>query len=255
MDTRTFFSDVAKKAACGLAVLALLAVGYGQRTAAPESISAPIAAYISEQSFWRGATLPSKQVQLVLFLRRDSSSASNASTEVLAIVPELNATFRSRLCGETLLPEGGWTGWLGWIDSTSTKIDPDEYLKTEISRFTEVVRAAQRSDTTLSLGEPDPAVLFKIDRKNRDRRIAQIEEVAGELYQSRPLRMRISDFSEFTTQINAEFPDQGTMVTFAVIRGCRGADKVVVGKELPLRSVRADLRKLIEENCILATVR
>ena len=79
-------------------------------------------------------------------------------------------------------------------------------------------------------------------------RITQLKDAARRLFGKRPMRMVVADFSVRTEQIDALVPQIGKMVTFSVSQGCESNGKLVVGKEVPLSSVRADLLKRIREN-------
>ncbi len=220
--------------------------------ASAHAITAPLAAYIAEQSFWMGIVLPQKQVTVIIFVSDEPASTSRS--EVLAIVPDLNVTLKSQLCGQTLIPEGGSVGWLGWSDSTATKLPPDEYLTKQVTQYSNFVAHAQRTESVLTI-ESDPADIFRIEKGLKIRRISEIRRSAEQFFHKRPLHLQISNFSEFTNQINVLIPEINEMVTFSVVPTCSGGETVQVGRELPLSSIRSNLRQAIDSHSTAAVIK
>jgi hypothetical protein len=242
-------------------LLFLAFAGLTQQTVAAKSVdkgfncelasAEQLEAHISEEGFWEGDTLPARQLRLVLFLSTDDISTEDRSCEVLAIVPDLNATYKFRFCSEGSIPEGGWAEWAG---TPSQKVAPDTYLATELSRFSDFVAHARKEERILTTNS-DPLILFRFEPALKARRIAQIEHATETAFHEQHLKIRIANFSALTHQINVLIPAVKQMVTFSVINGCTGEDKVSIGRELSLGSIRADLRKRIEANSTVSVIR
>lgn len=184
---------------------------------------------------------------MVLYWQTSDAKAGTADNgQVLAIVPALNATYRFQLCGRTLVVQEA--------SGISPKIAPEKYLSDELARFSGFVAHAKKSVQVLTISS-SPSALFHADAEFKARRISQIRDAAEELFQGRPLQVTIADFSPFTDQINALIPAIRQMVTFSVVRSCSARDVVSVGRELPLASIRVALRKRIEANSIVTSIR
>jgi hypothetical protein len=219
------------------------------------SVDADLRAQLGERSFCFGPPLPATEMRLVLFQAAETNgSAMQREFDALAILPDINATYKYRFCGDRLLTVGGEGRWVAWPEPESKKISPDEYLAQQISRFSEFVAHAGRVDQALTVGS-EATTLFHVDAEFKGRRLLQIQNAANSLFRKRPLRMTIADFSEFTDQIFVLIPDISEMVTFSVIQACSGTATVQVGREVPLSSVRSDLRKKIEENSTIVLLK
>lgn len=205
-----------------------------------------LSAIIAEDNFWRGSSLPEHEAVVLYWQKASASVGIAGNSEVLAIVPALNATYRFKLCSETLVLQEG--------SGISPKIAPEKYLNGEIVRFSDFVARARRSDQVLTINSV-PATLFHAGAEFKARRISQIRNAADGLYRERPLQMTIAEFSPFTDQINTLIPRTQQMVTFSVVHSCSSADVVSVGRVLPLASISADLRKRIAANSIDTTIR
>lgn len=208
-------------------------------------------AYISEEHFWEGNELPARKLRVVLFVSSSGHNGGDDACEVLAIVPDLNATYKFRFCGAGSIPEGGWTEWAG---VPPQEFAPDKYLANELARFPDIVAHAKRTENVLEISS-DPATLFRLDPTVKARRISQIEQAADAAFHQRPLEIRIANFSAYTHQINVFIPAAKQMVTFSVIGKCTGEATVSIGRELSLGSIRDDLRKRIEGNSVISVIR
>jgi hypothetical protein len=237
--------------AVGFAAIALAPAAQSQQSVIYSGIANDISADTGERSFWDEIPLPASEVRLIIFEADDPKGGGSATAfDALAIVPELNATYEYRLCGERVLrvwSEDLWITWTPWVWSPGgKKIDPDEYTTRQISKFSDFVSHAKRTDRVLGLTR-DPATLFHARPDFKAERIAQLRQAAMEFFR-KSLRIEVANFSEATNQINTVIPATGEMVTFSVIRECSKDDDVEVGKVYPLRSVRPDLWKKIEAN-------
>ncbi len=218
---------------------------------ARSNIANGIKADVGERSFWDGIPLPSTEMRLIIFEADNAKRDQTVSEfDALAIVPELNSVFEYRFCsGRVLLvsEEQLWITWSPWQWSPGGKrLSSDEYMAQQMSRFSDFTSHAKRQDQDLAISS-DPAELFHVDPQFRTRRIAQIQHAAMEMLHKR-LQIRVANFSQFTDKIDAVLPGAGEMVTFTVHRSCSGEDTVEWGKDLPLKSIRVDLRKRIEAN-------
>jgi len=224
----------------------------GQKVSAASSPVADwIRADVEERSFWDGIPLPTHEMRIIIFetdIPRGDQTASGF--DVLAMVPELNSVFEYRSCPERVIPvwdEQLWITWSPWQWSPGGKrLSSDEYMAQQMSRFSDFVSHAKRLDQDLAISS-DSAELFHVDPEFKSRRIAQIQGAAKQLLHKHP-QMRVANFSQFTDKIDALVPDISEMVTFSVHRSCSGEDTVEWGKDLPLKSIRVDLRKRIEAN-------
>ena len=212
-----------------------------------------IKADVGERNFWGGIALPSRDLRLVLFETASSSIGTGASFDALAILPDLNAIYKYRLCGRKFLSVGQEGGWLTWSHPGGKQVSPDEYLTKQLARFADFVNRAKRSDQALSI-ESDPSSLFHPDSVLRGQRVAQIKSAIRTLFH-RPLKVKIAAFSQFTSQIHVLIPEIGEMVTISVMRPCSEAESVEVGREVPLKSVRKDLLDKIEVNSAVIAIK
>ena len=214
------------------------------------AITQSLSAYVAEQSFWRGIAAPS-QIRAVLFAAdQDEQATSDRDKSDLAIVPDLNATFKFRVCAHEIVSEGGSVNWLGWSDSTSSKIPSEDYEQKELEHWSSLIQRAHRSEILLTVSS-DPRVLFAPAAEFKELRVSEIQTASEDLFHRKGLRMTIAKFSPYTQQINAIVPALGKMVTFTVIPSCSGKGNVDVGRIVALDSVRRDLRSRIEENGIV----
>jgi hypothetical protein len=237
--------------AFGFAAVVPAPSGQSQQSVTYSRIANDIRADTGERSFWDEIPLPTSEVRLIIFEVDDPKVVASAATfDALAIVPELNATYKYRICGERVLrvwSEDGWITWTPWVWSPGgKKINPDDYTAQQISKFSDFVSHAKRTDRVLTITR-DPAILFDADPEFKAQRMAQIRQAAKEFYH-KSVRIEVASFSEATNQINTVIPAAGEMVSFTVIRECSKEDDVEVGKVYPLRSVRSDLWKKIEAN-------
>jgi hypothetical protein len=172
---------------------------------ATATITDSLSAYVAEESFWRGIIVPS-QVRAVLFVAsQDEQAPSERDKSDLAIVPDLNATFKFRVCAHELISEGGSVNWLGWPDSTSSKVTSEEYEKRELEHWSSLIQRAHRSEILLTIS-PDPQVLFSPPPEFKELRLSEIQAAAESLFHRKGLRMTIAKFSPHTQQINAVVP-------------------------------------------------
>jgi hypothetical protein len=210
------------------------------------SIDADLRAQVGERSFWFGPPLQASEIRVVIFQAAGTnSSITKREFEALAIVPDMNATYKYSFCGDDLHTAAREGGWVAWPEPESKKIPPDEYLAQQISQYSEFVAHARRIDQALTISS-EATTLFHVKAEFRGRRLLQIQNAANSLFHKRPLRMAVANFSEFTEQIFVLIPDINEMVTFSVIKACSGTETVQVGREVPLSAVRSDLRKKIE---------
>jgi len=257
MTTRTSFV-----ATIGMSFLALglssparaqapISTAPSQQTLAFSRIADDIQADVGERSFWDRIPLPASEVRLVVFEANNAqTTGARADYDALAFVPELNATYEYRFCGEHVLrvwQEDLWITWTRWAWSPGGKeVSADEYLAQKSSQFSDFVVRASRTDQTLALSS-DPARLFRVSPEFKAQRTAQIQEAAARLFHKR-LQMQVANFSEYSDKINALIPSIDQMVTFNVVRACSEPDEIVVGRDYPLSATRSDLRKKIEAN-------
>lgn len=257
MTTRTSLA-----AAIGLGFLALTfssparaqaptSTALSQQSLSYSRIADDIQAHVGERSFWDQIPLPALEVRLVVFAADNTQTATaRADYDALAIIPELNATYEYRFCGERVLrvwQEDLWITWTPWTWSPGGKrLNADDYLAQTVSRFADFVSRAIRMDQTLALSS-DPARLFRVSPEFKAQRIAQIQEAATQLFHQR-LQMQVANFSEYSDKIDALIPLIDQMVTFNVVRACSEPDEVVVGRDYSLRTIRPDLRTKIEAN-------
>jgi hypothetical protein len=210
------------------------------------SIDADLRAQVGERSFWFGPPLPAPEIRVVIFqAARTNSSIIQREFDTLAIVPDMNATYKYSSCDADLLTEAREGGWVAWPEPESKKIRPEEYLAQRISQYSDFVAHARRINQTLTVSS-EAATLFHVDAEFRSQRLLQIQNAANSVFHKRPLRMAVAYFSEFTDQIFVLIPDINEMVTFSVIKVCSGTETVQVGREVPLSAVRSDLRRKIE---------
>jgi hypothetical protein len=210
-----------------------------------------VSASLGERSFWDGIPLPVSAIPVVIFQTSGPTAPSATfDYDALVIVPELNAAYKYRFCGERVFrvwKEDLWITWTPWAWSPGgKKVGSDDYLAQQISRFSDFVSHAKRIDRILEIST-DPAKLFHVDPQFKAQRLAQIQRAATELFH-KPLRIEVADFSDSTEEIDTLIPAIGQMVTFHVSRACSKADEVEVGKEYPLQATRSELRKKIEAN-------
>jgi len=214
------------------------------------AVTQSLSAYVAEQSFWRGIIAPS-QVRVVLFVASQGEQVtSERDKSDLAIVPDLNATFKFRVCAHEVISEGGSVNWLGWSDSTASKVPSEDYEEKEVEHWSSLIQRSHRSEILLTVS-PDPQVLFSPRPEFKQLRVSEIQTAAEDLFHRKGVRMTIAKFSPYTQQINAIVPALGKMVTFTVVPSCSGKGNVDVGRIVALNSVRRDLRSRIEENGIV----
>jgi hypothetical protein len=222
------------------------------------AVATKIEAIVGERSFWDAIPLPAPEMRLVIF-ELDTPKAGDPPPgfDVLAIVPELNSTFEYRSCEKRALSvwdEQLWITWSKWQWSPGGKaLGADEYMAQQMSRFSDFVSHAKRADQVLTISS-DPAALFHVDPQFKARRMSQIQHIARDLFHKR-LQMRVANFSESTDRIAAIVPAAGQLVTFGVNSSCSSQDSLVVGNDLPLKSMRLDLRKRIEANSSILEIK
>ncbi len=248
-----------------LLCLALVYLSYGQSfndVAGTSVISAlkhpnvvnELTARIGEESFWAGIQLPTRNLRAIVYEAQSPQVSGSVDFDALVIVPEIDATYQYRLCGKKIIPVNRTEEWLTWRYADSARINADEYMRQQESQFGNFISRAKRSDETLKVGS-GPDALFRIDSKLKTARLSEIEKAAGNLFHKRPLRLTVADFSATTEQINALVPALGKMVTFSVTQSCTAEDRVEVGREVPLKSIRSDLRARIETNSTTLTMK
>lgn len=217
-------------------------------------VAKELSATIGEHSFWTGIQLPTAKLHAIIFDAQKTQENRDSDFDVLAIVPDINATYRYRLCEQRAIPVGRTEGWLTWLYSDANRVGADEYGNQVISQFHKFIAHAKRSDETLTIASGS-AALFRVHPELKATRLAEIQRAAGELFHKRPLRLLVANFSETTEQINALAPGLGEMVTFSVNHSCAAKDRVEVGREVPLKPVRPELRARIEANSTILTLR
>jgi hypothetical protein len=73
-----------------------------------------ISTSISEEAFWIGYSLPKRDPATIVYVRTNHSHEGGARrTQVLAIVPKLNATYLFETCGDGLDLKEGWGPLVG----------------------------------------------------------------------------------------------------------------------------------------------
>ena len=220
------------------------------------AIASDVGTEISERSYWYGIPVPTEAMRLIVFAADGRSfGEAQSSFDILAILPDLNATYRYCSCGgnEPVLVQRE-NGWLTWPYPGGKKIDSEEYEREQTSRYATFIAHAKKSEHTV-MSTSDPAKLFQVDPHVKVVRLAQIEHAAKRLFDKRPLRIIVANFSSRTEQIDGVIPALGEMVTFSVLHSCKGRATVEVGRETRLRLVRSGLRKRIEANGTVLEIR
>lgn len=219
------------------------------------AVANDVSAIVSEQSFWSAAPLTTSELRLIVFHDAEAAQLEKKpSFDVLAILPELNSLFEYRVSGNDLILAGREEGWQTWPYPGGGKVDADKYLAQQLSRFADFVSHAKRGEQTARI-DTSPTTIFHIDAQLKAARLAQIEHAAKELFKKRPLRLIIANFSSRTDQICAVIPTLDQMVTFSVARSPNNETTVEVGRETPLKSIRAELRQRIETNSSVLVIR
>lgn len=219
--------------------------GWHSSSAAQNAVSADrlvvdaISARISDESFWLGEPLTRERPSIVLY-SKSAGEKSTTNTQVLAIVPDLNATYKFQVCGTNLILEEGWGPSIGTNSAETQSLSQDKYLRHELDRFSDFISGSIKSEDFLSLSS-DPNKLFTGSAVLKAQRTSQIRMAAMNLFQGRgPLRMVVGDFSPLTTEIRAFLPATKQAVVFNVVDSCDGEQIVAVGRVRRLGSNAAD---------------
>jgi hypothetical protein len=197
---------------------------------------------VNEANYWSDKPLTQRQVKAEIFAR----STSDTEHEVLAIIPDLNATYLYKRCGKSLLLVDSDEEWLLWNIQNERPIPSDTYEQKETKKYASLISASDKFVATIHI-DPEGPSLFKIDSKEKRSRLKDIQEAAANLFQERPLDIRVAPFSENTSQINAIIPSRSDFVTFSLVRHTCGDGTVQVGRVLPLKAIRPLLREKIEK--------
>ena len=205
-------------------------------------ISQKVADYLSGQEFWGFLPATSGDLKLELFIADHPviDPPNSSEFDVLAIVPEVNLTLQLKRCEEQppIFVQG-------WGASKEAKQQPDEYLRKEVSRFSDFVAHAKKDEILVPI-TTDPVKLFNADPAIRAERIEQIKSVLSELLPSRPITIRVADFSRLADSIEVLVPSLARMYTMGVLYHCGAKEAVVESRVYRLKIVRPDLRQKIE---------
>jgi hypothetical protein len=219
--------------------------GYsGGRPQSESRVVEKIAAHISEENFWAPVSTNKSELKLILFT--GDEKPNSADMDALAVIPEINETLKIQMCQtEPAIILGGSA------NSDFGKVEAIKYLGDELARYADFVAHSKKSETIVRVIS-DPSKLFSSDAAFNAKRIDQIKAALGALVHERPLALRVSSFSKLTDQIEVLVPPRGEAYTMSVIHSSCSDESVEVGREIPLKSIRPDLRRKIEVHSISA---